>query len=69
MLDDETQSIIVEGNDGYQKTKSYVKSMLPKHVKKVKKYRDKVPLFLKKILNQNFMTFLKLRLNYYLEDT
>ena len=47
MLDDETQNIIVEGNDGYQKTKSYIKSMLPKHVKKVKKYRDKVPLFFK----------------------
>ena len=34
MFDDETQSIIVEGNEGYQKTKSYVKSMLPKHLKK-----------------------------------
>ncbi len=45
MFDDETQSIIVEGNEGYQKTKSYVKEMLPKHLKKVKKYRDKTPLF------------------------
>ena len=47
MLDDETQSIIVEGNDGYQKTRNYIKSMLPKYLKKVKKYRDKVPLFFK----------------------
>ena len=47
MFDDETQSIIVEGNEGYQKTKSYVKEMLPKHLKKVKKYREKVPLFFK----------------------
>ena len=47
MFDDETQSIIVEGNEGYQKTKSYVKEMLPKHLKKVKKYRDKIPLFFK----------------------
>ena len=47
MFDDETQSIIVEGNDGYQKTKNYIKTMLPKHLKKVKKYRDKVPLFFK----------------------
>ena len=47
MLDDDTQNIIVEGNDGYQKTKNYVKSMLPKHLKKVKKYRDKIPLFYK----------------------
>ena len=47
MFDDETQNIIVEGNDGYQKTKNYIKTMLPKHLKKVKKYRDKVPLFFK----------------------
>ncbi len=47
MFDDETKNIIVEGNEGYQKTKSYVKSMLPKHLKKVKKYRDKIPLFFK----------------------
>ena len=47
MFDDETQNIVVEGNEGYQKTKSYVKSMLPKHLKKVKKYRDKIPLFFK----------------------
>ena len=47
MFDDETQSIIVEGNDGYQKTKNYVKVLLPKHLKKVKKYREKTPLFFK----------------------
>ena len=47
MFDDNTQNIIVEGNDGYQKTKNYVKQMLPKHLKKVKKYRDKTPLFFK----------------------
>ncbi len=45
MLDDETQNIIVEGNEGYQKTKNYMKMMLPNNVKKVKKYRDKIPLF------------------------
>ena len=37
MFDDNTQNIIVEGNDGYQRTKNYVKQMLPKHLKKVKK--------------------------------
>ncbi len=59
MLDDETQSIIVEGNDGYQKTKSYVKSMLPKHVKKVKKYRDKVPLFFKENIESKLYDIFK----------
>ncbi len=47
MLDDETQSITVEGNEGYQKTKNYMKLMMPKHLKKVKKYREKIPLFFK----------------------
>ncbi|MFL2887181.1 MAG: Rne/Rng family ribonuclease [Candidatus Pelagibacter sp.] len=47
MYDDETQSIIVEGNEGYQKTKNYMKLMMPKELKKIKKYRDKIPLFFK----------------------
>ena len=47
MYDDETQNIIVEGNEGYQKAKNYMKIMMPKQLKKVKKFRDKVPLFFK----------------------
>ncbi len=47
MFDDETQSITVEGNEGYQKAKNYMKLMMPKQFKKVKKYREKVPLFFK----------------------
>ena len=47
MYDDDTQNIIVEGNEGYQKAKNYMKLMMPKHLKKVKKYRDKLPLFFK----------------------
>tara|TARA_Y100000591_G_scaffold52175_1_gene40353 strand:+ start:2906 stop:4660 length:1755 start_codon:yes stop_codon:yes gene_type:complete len=58
MFDDNTQNIIVEGNDGYQKTKNYVKEMLPRHLKKVKKYRDKTPLFFKeKIENKLYEIF------------
>ena len=57
MFDDNTQNIIVEGNDGYQ-TKNYVKQMLPKYLKKVKKYRDKPPLFFKeKIENKLYEIF------------
>ena len=47
MFDDETQSITVEGNEGYQKAKNYMKLMMPKKLKQVKKYREKVPLFFK----------------------
>jgi Ribonucleases G and E len=45
MYDDETQNIIVEGNEGYQKAKNYMKLMMPKQLKKVKKFREKTPLF------------------------
>ena len=41
MYDDETQNIIVEGNEGYQKAKNYMKLVMPNNVKKIKKYRDK----------------------------
>ena len=47
MYDDETQNIIVEGNEAYQKTKNYIKFMMPQNIKKVKKYREKTPLFFK----------------------
>ena len=47
MVDDDVQNIFVEGNEGYQKAKLYVKQLMPKQLKKVKKYRDKTPLFFK----------------------
>ncbi len=47
IYDDETQNIIIDGNEGYQKAKNFMKILMPSHVKKVKKYRDKVPLFIK----------------------
>jgi ribonuclease E len=58
MYDDETQNIYVEGNEGYQKTKNYMKLMMPSHVKKIKKYRDKISLFSKeKIESKLFQIF------------
>ena len=59
MFDDETQNIIVEGNEGYQKTKNYVKIMLPKSLKIVKKYRDKVPLFFKEKIESKLYEIFK----------
>ncbi len=47
MYDENTQNIIVEGNEGYKKAQNFMKTMMPSHIKKVKKYRDKVPLFVK----------------------
>jgi len=71
MYDETTQNIIIEGNDGYQKAKNFMKLIMPSHVKKIKKYRDKIPLFIKeKIeikLNEIFETQVKLNSGGYLE--
>ncbi len=70
MYDENTQNIIVEGNDGYQKAKNFMKMMMPSHVKKIKKYRDKIPLFFKENieekLNQIFESKIKLNSGGYL---
>ena len=55
MYDDETQNIIVEGNEGYQKAKNYMKLMMPTNVKKIKKYRDKIPLFFKEKIESKLL--------------
>jgi ribonuclease E len=47
MYDEDTQNIIIEGNEGYKKAQNFMKMMMPSHVKKIKKYRDKIPLFFK----------------------
>jgi len=70
MFDDNTQNIIVEGTDGYKKAQSFMKTMMPSSVKKVKKYRGKVPLFIQENieqkLNQIFDSEIKLKSGGYL---
>ena len=70
MFDDNTKNIIVEGNEGYKKAQSFMKMMMPSNVKRVKKYRGKVPLFIEeKIeqkLNQIFDSEIKLKSGGYL---
>ena len=62
--DNETQNIIVDGNEGYQKTKSFMKLLMPENVKKIKKYRGKIPLFhdtgIEQKLNRIFEPTIKL---------
>ena len=52
MYDEDTQNIIVEGNEGYKKAQSFMKLMMPGNVKKVKKYRGKLPLFISEGIDQ-----------------
>ena len=70
MYDEETNSIIIEGNDGYKKAQTFMKMMMPSHVKRIKKYRDKVPLFFKENieekLNQIYDSEIKLKSGGYL---
>ena len=64
IYDEDTKSIIIEGNDGYKKAQSFMKMMMPSHVKKIKKYRGKIPLFIEENieqkLNQIFESEIKL---------
>ena len=64
MYDNETLNIIVEGNEGYQKAKNFMKFLMPENVKKIKKYRGKIPLFhdaqIEKSLNRIFEPTIKL---------
>jgi ribonuclease E len=70
MYDDNTQNIIVEGNEGYKKAQAFMKMIMPSNVKKVKKYRGKVPLFIEENieqkLNQIFDSEIKLKSGGYL---
>ena len=43
--DNETKNIYIEGNEAYQKAKKFMKELIPKNVKYIKKYRGKIPLF------------------------
>ena len=65
MYDENTKNIIIEGNEGYKKAQNFMKMMMPSHVKKIKKYRGKVPLFIdqgiEQKLNQIFESEIKLR--------
>ncbi|KRO61055.1 MAG: ribonuclease E [Pelagibacteraceae bacterium BACL5 MAG-120705-bin12] len=70
MYDENTQNIIIEGNEGYRKAQSFMKMMMPSNVKKIKKYRGKVPLFIEEgieeKLNQIFDSEIKLSSGGYL---
>ena len=70
MYDENTQNIFVEGNEGYKKAQNFMKMMIPNHVKKIKKYRGKNPLFIEEgieqKLNQIFETEIKLKSGGYL---
>ena len=70
MYDNNTKYIYIEGNDGYQKAKNFIKQLMPRNSKYVKKYRGKIPLFhsedIEQSLNKIFEPVVKLKSGGYL---
>ena len=68
--DNETKNIYIEGNEAYQKAKKFMKELMPKNVKNIKKYRGKIPLFfdanIEKELNDIYEPNVKLKSGGYL---
>jgi ribonuclease E len=68
--DNDTKNIYIEGNEAYQKAKKFMKELMPKNVKYIKKYRGKIPLFydanIEKELNNIYEPTVKLKSGGYL---
>ena len=70
IYDNDTKNVYIEGNEAYQKAKKFMKELMPKSVKNIKKYRGKIPLFhdanIEKELNNIFEPTVKLKSGGYL---
>ena len=70
LYDNDTTNIYVDGSEGYQKAKSFIKELIPKSSKFLKKHKGKIPLFhsegIEKELNNIFDPVVKLQSGGYL---
>ena len=70
IYDNDTKYVHVEGNEGYQKAKLFMKQLMPRNSKMVKKYKGKIPLFhsenIEKDLNKIFEPVVRLKSGGYL---
>ena len=68
--DNDTKNVYIDGDEAYQKAKKFMKELMPKNVKNIKKYRGKIPLFhdadIEKELNNIFEPTVKLKSGGYL---
>tara|TARA_Y100000996_G_scaffold395251_1_gene360278 strand:- start:997 stop:2808 length:1812 start_codon:yes stop_codon:yes gene_type:complete len=68
--DNDTKYIYIDGNEAYQKAKKFMKELMPRNAKNIKKYRGKIPLFhdanIEKELNNIFEPTVKLKSGGYL---
>ena len=65
LYDNDTTNIYIDGSEGYQKAKSFIKELIPKSSKFLKKHKGKIPLFhsagIEKELNNIFDPVVKLK--------
>ena len=70
IYDNDTVNIYVDGDEGHQKAKSFIKELIPKSSKFLKKHKGKIPLFhssgIEKELNNIFDPVVKLKSGGYL---
>ena len=70
IYDNDTTTIFIDGNEGYQKAKIFIKELIPKSAKFLKKHKGKIPLFheagIEKELNDIFDPVVKLKSGGYL---
>ena len=68
--DNDTKNVYIDGNEAYQKAKKFMKELMPRNAKNIKKYRGKIPLFhdanIEKELNNIFEPTVKLKSGGYL---
>jgi len=50
----EISEILIEGDDGYKLAKEFMRKLMPSHAKKVQPYKDKIPLFHRFQVEQQF---------------
>ena len=70
LYDNDTTNIFVDGNEGYLKAKLFIKELIPKSAKFLKKHKGKIPLFheagIEKELNNIFDPLVRLKSGGYL---
>jgi|TARA_B110000211_G_scaffold69658_1_gene80454 ribonuclease E len=70
IYDNDTSNIYIDGSEGYQKAKLFIKELIPKSLKFLKKHKSKIPLFheagIEKELNNIFDPVVKLKSGGYL---
>jgi len=70
IYDNDTSNIYVDGDEGHRKAKSFIKELIPKSIKFLKKHKGKIPLFhhagIEKELNNIFDPVVKLKSGGYL---